>query len=353
MRGDPRAGTAARGRAGSAARARRARRAAGGSARSASRCRPRAGRCASPSKIDIGSAGSSPGNTAASTTPSNVWPPIVSPFSGTPMIASSVSPPCRISASRVARIAASAMTSISAPTPSARAIALAVSARRIASSRSWLVWCRWSALVAANRMRVDARAEDRGEARGPAGAKGAQHVGERVLEVAQRRRPGIQRRQRVDQHDLPVEPGEMIAEERAHHMRLVGLVAPLHHRRDRARGDRVAFAERNRREGQRRRALEIARHQEPAGRQGRQRIDVVARLAQIGGEAFGDVARRILVGLGVRVEARERGAPVGRQRRAGRRLARAQRLPRPFGVGLVEQRQVEQPLARVVDEVDR
>ncbi len=150
---------------------------------------------------------------------------------------------------------------------------------------------------------VDARAEDRGEARGPAGAEGAQHVGERVLEVAQRRGTGIQRGQRVDQHDLAVEPGEMIAEERAHHMRLIGLVAALHHRRHGARRDRVAFAERDRRESQRGRALEVARHQEPSGRQGGQRIDVVARPAQIGGEAFGDVARRVLVRLGVSVEA--------------------------------------------------
>ena len=49
-----------------------------------------------------------------------------------------------------------------------------------------------------------------------------------------RGRPGIQRRQHVDQHDLPVEPGEMIAEERLHDMRLVGLVAPLHHGGERA-----------------------------------------------------------------------------------------------------------------------
>jgi len=51
-------------------------------------------------------------------------------------MASSVSSPVLISASRVARTAANAMTSISAPTPSARAIAFAVSARKIDSSLS-------------------------------------------------------------------------------------------------------------------------------------------------------------------------------------------------------------------------
>ena len=163
---------------------------------------------------------------------------------------------------------------------------------------------------------------------------------------------GVQRGQRVDQHDLPVEPGEMIAEERPHDMRLIGLVAPLHHRRERAGCDRVAFAERNRREGQRRRALEVARHKEAAGRQGRERVDVVARLPQIGGEQLGDVARRVFVGLGVRVEAAEGRAPIGRERRAGRASRSRPASRAPIRVGLVEERQVEQPFAGIVDEVD-
>ena len=102
------------------------------------------------------------------------------------------------------------------------------------------------------------------------------HLGQRVFEVAQRGRAGIERRQRVDEHDLPVEPGEMVAKERPHHMRLIGLVAPLHHRRQRARSDRLVLAERQRREGQGRRSFEIAGHQKAAGRQGRERVDVVA-----------------------------------------------------------------------------
>ena len=73
--------------------ARRAERAAGGSGRSASRCPPRAGRSRRRRRSPSGSAGSSPGKTAASATPSKTWPPIVSPVSGTPMIASSISPP--------------------------------------------------------------------------------------------------------------------------------------------------------------------------------------------------------------------------------------------------------------------
>ena len=45
---------------------------------------------------------------------------------------------------------------------------------------------------------------------------------------------GIESLHRVDQHDLPVEPGDVLAEKRLHHMRLVRLVAPLHHAPQRA-----------------------------------------------------------------------------------------------------------------------
>ena len=109
------------------------------------------------------------------------------------------------------------------------------SARRISSSRSWLDVVQMVGLGRGEQDAVDARAEDRGERRGAAGAKRAHHLGQRVFEIAHRRRAGIQRAERVDQHDLPVEPAEMVAEERLHDMRLIGLVAPLHHRRERSR----------------------------------------------------------------------------------------------------------------------
>ena len=262
------------------------------------------------------------------------------------MMASSVSPPVLISASRVARMAASAITSISAPTPSTRAIAFAVSDAQDRLQPVVALVMQMIGLGRGEQDPVDAGTEDRGEVRRASGAEGAHDVGERILEILDRRRAGIERRERVDQHDLPVEPGEMIAKERPRHMRLIGLVAARHHRRERAGSDRRVVAERNRREGQRRRAGEIAGHQEPAGRQGRERIDVVARPLEIGGEQFGDAPRRVLVGVGLRVEADQRRAPWFRERRAGGRLACGQRFARPCRVALVEERQVEQPFAR-------
>ena len=144
----------------------------------------------------------------------------------------------------------------------------------------------------------------------------------------------------------------MIAKERPYHMRLIGFVAASHHRRERAGNERRVVGERDRSERQGRRPLEIARHQEPAGRQGREGIDVVARPLEVGGEKFGDPPRRIFAGVGLGVEADERLTPFLRQRRAGRGLACGKGLARPFGVAFVEQRQVEQPFAGVVDEIE-
>ena len=53
---------------------------------------------------------------------------------------------------------------------------------------------------------------------------------QRRFEVGQRFRPGVERRERIDQHDLAIEPREMIPEKGTHHDVLVGLVTPHHHR---------------------------------------------------------------------------------------------------------------------------
>ena len=64
--------------------------------------------------------------------------PIVSPASGVPMMAGSLSRPRATVASRVARTAASATTSTFAPENFARSIARSVMRARKRSSRSWL-----------------------------------------------------------------------------------------------------------------------------------------------------------------------------------------------------------------------
>ena len=85
----------------------------------------------------------------------------------------------------------------------------------------------------------------------------------------------------IDQHDLPVEPGEMVAEERPHHDVAIGLVAPRASAPSCEPGGGSSPAgSSQRREGQRRRAGEVARHQEaPRRRSG----STLSRLAAAGG----------------------------------------------------------------------
>ena len=82
---------------------------------------------------------------------------------------------------------------------------------------------------------VDARGEQaRPQAVRP-GSETFEDLGHGALEIGHGGLTAVQRREHVDQHDLAIEPREMIAEEGPHHMRFIGLVAPLHHRPERAR----------------------------------------------------------------------------------------------------------------------
>ena len=236
MRDGPRSGIAARGRAGSAARA-SPRAVSGGRKRTNRQSLSASGRAiASPSKIAFGSAGNSPGKTAASATPSKTWPPIVSPFSGTPMIASRVSRPMPdLSLARGADRGERDDVDLGPDPFRARDRPR----RQGSQDRLQPVVARMMQMVGLGRREqdaVDAGAEDRGEARGASGAERAHDVGQRVLEIAERGRAGVERGEGVDQHDLPIEPGEMIAKERLDDMRLIGLVAARHHRGERALG---------------------------------------------------------------------------------------------------------------------
>ena len=85
---------------------------------------------------------------------------------------------------------------------------------------------------------IDARAKQRARPGSLAHPEAFQHGRERALEIAHGIGPGIEGGERIDQHDLPVEAGEMALEERPHHHVLVGLEPPPHHGGERARGRR-------------------------------------------------------------------------------------------------------------------
>ncbi len=292
MPGGHRSGIAGRGRAGSAGRA-RPRWTTGGRKRTKRQSLSASGRAiASPSKIAVGSAGSSPGNTAASAAPSNTSPSIVSPRSGVPMIA------LRMSAVLADLGLAGGADRGQRDDVDLRADAFGAGdrlggqeARRIASSRSWLVWCRWSALVAANRMRsirgrkIEAKLEAR-----PA-RKADEHLGQRILQVRaapqgpnsarSARRParsggraGRNDRGRTASPRRSCKPRSAAPSSPPSCPGRSPSPSPI------GTGAKVRAGEPSRSPGIRKRP----------GRQGRERVDVLARLAQVGGELLGHVA---------------------------------------------------------------
>src|SRR4249920_2726399 len=100
-------------------------------------------------------------------------------------------------------------------------------------------------------------------------------------------RARIEGSERIDQHNLAVDTGKMLDEERSYDLLLIRLIASLHHGEKRTRLSYLALGEVQRREGERRRAVEIARHQEAAGGQRRQGEPLVSAGTQIACEELG------------------------------------------------------------------
>jgi hypothetical protein len=144
----------------------------------------------------------------------------------------------------------------------------------------------------------------------------------------------------------------MIAEERTHHDVLVGFVPTLHHRPQRAVGGAAVDGHLKRRKGQRRRISEIARHQETAWWQQAHRKTFVTAGAQIIREQFCGGERRLFVLAGPGIKRLQMRVP-GRGEFGARAFVRQRKaLSRPLLITLVEQREIQQPLAGVVDDVD-
>ena len=200
---------------------------------------------------------------------------------------------------------------------------------------------------------VDATREPAGQDAAAPRPEAGQDLRQRPLEVGHGRGPGIERLHGVDQDDLPVEPRHMFAEEGLDHMRLVRLVAPLHHRQQRSAPASAAVHPRQRCEGERRRAVEVSGHQEATGRQGGQRARVVLAGLEIGREGLRETARSHFVGVAVRIDGRSQRPPGFRQVVACRQVGEFERLARELGIAFPQQGQVEQPLAGIVDDVER
>src|SRR5690606_14691531 len=88
-------------------------------------------------------------------------------------------------------------------------------------------------------------------------AETGQYGAEGRFEIAHRSGPGIERAQRVDKHDLPIQPREVVAEEGADDPILVGLVTLLQHAVETVAAN-IAGGQGERGKGQGRRALEVS-----------------------------------------------------------------------------------------------
>ncbi len=199
---------------------------------------------------------------------------------------------------------------------------------------------------------IDPGTKKAAQDRAAADAEAIENARQRGFEIVQRFRPGIEGCERIDQHDLAVEAGKMVAEERTHHDILVGLVTPAHHRPQRAVGRAAVGRDIERRKGQRRRACEIARHQEAPGRQQAHCKTFVAAGAQIIGEQFRRGECRLFVLAALCIKRLQMLVP-RRGELCARTLARqGEALGRPLLKTLAEQRQIQQPLAGVIDDVD-
>ena len=259
---------------------------------------------------DATSAGRSPGNTAISVSPSKLRPSARSPGAATPTIDGSPPPSPRSSASRVARTAASAITSTSAPASPARAMArcghpLEDRLQPVVRGVVQLV-----GLGRGEQDLVGARLEQRAEPAAPPDPEAVEDRDHRILQVAHRLRPGVERGEQIDQHDLAVKPREMLAEERPHHDVAIGIVAPAHHRPVRiARAEPAAAPDRP--------AGRAARRSAPASRpsrrasgSGRARpgssvLALVAAGLQVGGEQPRRLDRGVFVGGRQRIDRRD------------------------------------------------
>ena len=203
---------------------------------------------------------------------------------------------------------------------------------------------------------VDVRsAQQLGENAAVAVAEALQNRVEREPRVLERVAACQQRAQHVDQHDLARVMAKMILVERRDHLALVDLEALRHQRAERVRRKHAAplrHVERREPEiGHDRRATAAA--EEAAGLQKAQAVPV-ARLDEIGAVEVVRLLRHLLARDLVRPvlrEERETNSPLTSARTPLRQ--QPQRGARPLGVALRQQRQVEQPFARIVDDPDR
>src|SRR5690606_5052629 len=94
-------------------------------------------------------------------------------------------------------------------------------------------------------------------------------------------------------------------------------------------------------------------HQEAARRQGGQRARILLARLEIGGKTLGQLSRDHFVGGGIRVRGLGQRQPFGRKVGAHGQPRQFHRFAREGGKILGQKRQVEQPFAGIVNDVER
>ncbi len=145
----------------------------------------------------------------------------------------------------------------------------------------------------------------------------------------------------------------MLAEEGFDDDGLIGFVAPLHHRPERAALRLSVRGQGKRRESQRRRPIEIAGQQEAAGRKRGKRAFVGLAGLQIVGKAGGEIAGDHFIGGSGDIRRLRQRQPGARQLGADAGCGKGDGFLAEGAEILAEQRQVEQPFAGIIDDIDR
>src|SRR6185437_6806958 len=128
---------------------------------------------------------------------------------------------------------------------------------------------------------VDPRSKQTGPQSVRAGPEAFEDLSHGAFEIDDRLLAPVQRGKHIDKHDLPVEPRKVVTKKGSHNVAFIGLVAPLHHREQRAARKNFLILHVKRRERQCRRASKIAWHEKSSRRKRRERMWIGAHFAKI------------------------------------------------------------------------
>src|ERR1700730_15964465 len=144
----------------------------------------------------------------------------------------------------------------------------------------------------------------------------------------------------------------MVAEKGFHDISLIGLVAPFHHSRVRLGRIDFTFFDSERCEGEGGGAFKVPRHKKTSRRQGRKVIFSSAAGTQVGGKNFSLPARLFLARFTAGLGNGRKPSPICGKRCSCSTFRGNKSFARPLRIGFRKEREIEQPFAGIIDDVD-